>query len=501
MPHAHPRFAHDPSGFPPQQRYGPGPGPGPVPYGRGGPSGYGHHVGDVYGNTSLLARQGAFAGRPGPPLAPGMYPGQGPVAYEGPYAGPPMEDRGVMMLPQMGMNGPGVYFQGRQGPPPEVLSRYPHGSAGAGPRLPANGSRGMRDHAELAVPEGEQQELGMYKDNRAGVGQDSSGSRRLGGGVYESMRPGSQGGNMGQQHVVRDWGASANEEPMDFSKPVFEEDLSPGLKKESVSVSLKAHPAKPEDGAASTVGPVRTHQQAAQSRPSASEHMSHAAAATTDVEGAGTVSVVPVPPVEVAAVIPDEKIKGMKRSSTRTHQQVVQSRPSVAEHASHAAAVGPEGGPVATPDVEGGVSVVPVTSVDIAAVKPEEKIKGTKRSGTTTRHGASGEPGSTLDAVASNVGVASSKDHAIKEEAPHKARTAHDAEKEWRPKATSAESKVDAPYGTRMLPDEASGGAACLSGLAPEAPLSGAEKGEPDIDPSTAETYDYEAQVCGIFVH
>lgn len=275
------RFQPDP-GFMQQPRFGPAPGPGP--YGRSGgpgPGGYGRH-GEMYGNAAPFGRPGGPP-RPGPPMGPGMYQ-QGPGPYDN-YYGPPgpgygnMDEREMMML---GMNGPpGMYGNFPQGPPVEPFGgRYSHGGPGPGPgprHMP--NSMGMnRDRNDSMGYEGEgyrdgpkqhkdsvnfkdgagykdgfQKEGGAFKEGGRTSYQDHGESRR-GGHVMSSnltselqrpssselrrpsssepqrpssselQRPSSRGGHHGSH---RDWGAAASsDEPMDFSKPVFEEDIS-----------------------------------------------------------------------------------------------------------------------------------------------------------------------------------------------------------------------------------------------------------------------------------
>ncbi|KAG6556936.1 hypothetical protein Mapa_001351 [Marchantia paleacea] len=271
------RFQHDPSGFIHQQRYGPGPGPGP--YGRGGgPGGFGRH-GEMYGNAGPFARPGgAPPPRPVPPMGPGMY--QGPGPYEN-YYGPPgvpgpgygnMDEREMMMLGMVG-GPPGMYNGFPQGPH-EPFGRYPHGGPGPGPRhMQQNNSGMMRDRNEGMGYEGE-----GYRDNlkykessnfKEGGGFKDGGFGKEGGFPKERPeRPASAGEVRRVGHTMssgsgsslagtdmprplsarsshhgghRDWGAAASsDEPMDFSKPVFEEDVSsasPGLSKQSSSVS------------------------------------------------------------------------------------------------------------------------------------------------------------------------------------------------------------------------------------------------------------------------
>ncbi|KAL2610820.1 hypothetical protein R1flu_022512 [Riccia fluitans] len=267
------RFQHD--GFMHQQRYGPGPGPGV--YGRGGgpgPGGFGRH-GEMYGNAGHFARPGgAPPPRPGPPMGPGMY--QGPGPYDN-YYGPPgvpgpgygnMDEREMMML-GMGGGPPGMYGNFPQGPP-EPFGRFPHGGPGPGPRhMQQNNSGMMRDRNEGMGSEGEgYRENLKYKENpifkdgggfKDGHGKDtgytrerpaSAGEVRRGGHVMSSgsgsagtgskmPRPSSARGSDHGGHI--DWGAAASsDEPMDWTKPVFEEDVtsaSPGLSKQSSTVS------------------------------------------------------------------------------------------------------------------------------------------------------------------------------------------------------------------------------------------------------------------------
>jgi hypothetical protein len=257
------RFQPDPA-FMHQQRYGPGPGPGP--YGRNGgpgPGGYGRQ-GDMYGNAAPFGRPGVGPPRPGP-MGAGMYQG-GP--YDN-YYGPPgpgygnMDEREMMML---GMNGPpGMYGNYPPGPPVEGFGRYPHGGPGPGPRnMGMNRERsdsyegeGYRDGPKYKDNANFKDNAGYKEGARMSSYQESGDSRRAGHGMSSSLtselqrpstgdrpssretprpstgdlprpstgdRPSSRGGHHGTH---RDWGAAASsDEPMDFSKPVFEEDVS-----------------------------------------------------------------------------------------------------------------------------------------------------------------------------------------------------------------------------------------------------------------------------------
>lgn len=250
-------------GAPPGGQYGPPPGPGhyphegpgymhqarfglaPAPYGRGapGPGGFGHH-GDMYGNTGpLLLPSG-----PMHPLRPNMF--QGPVPYDGFY-GPPnyrgIEESERMM---MGMGG-GPPFGGypqHQGPPPhEAFGRFPHGGMNQGPRHPPNNKLRDRNeppgegyhesgsfHKEGNAKEGSGLKLGRgytaVSTGRPGLNHDND--IRRGGPVQSGIstdghRQAQRGVSSVHQVGHRDWGAAASsDEPMDFSKPVFEEEVT-----------------------------------------------------------------------------------------------------------------------------------------------------------------------------------------------------------------------------------------------------------------------------------
>ncbi|KAG0628632.1 hypothetical protein M758_1G041500 [Ceratodon purpureus] len=237
-------YPHEGPGFMHQPRFGPG----PAPFGRGapGPGGYGHH-GDMYGNAGPLLRPAG----PMHPMRPNMF--QGPVPYDGFY-GPPgpgyqgMEDPERMM---MGMGG-GPYggFPQHRGPPPEAFGRFPHGGMNQGPRHPPNSGLRERER-ERGEPvregfhEGENyQKEGSegpgHKDGRGynerysggpGPGPEGGDNRR--GGLHRAAPgggdghgQGQRGGSSGHHGGHRDWGAAASsDEPMDFSKPVFEEEV------------------------------------------------------------------------------------------------------------------------------------------------------------------------------------------------------------------------------------------------------------------------------------
>jgi hypothetical protein len=225
-------FPHDGPGFMHQPRFGLG----PAPYGRGvpGPGGYGHH-GDMYSNAGPLLRPAG----PMHPLRPNMY--QGPGPYDGFY-GPPnyqgMEESERMMLGMGG--GPYGGYPQHRGPPPEAFGRYPHGGMNQGPRHPLNNN--VRDRND-SVGEGYHEGPNFHKEgpgHKEGRGyserftggpapnQDTGDNRR--GAAIQSANPGTdshrqshRGGSSGHHVGHRDWGAS--DEPMDFSKPVFEEEI------------------------------------------------------------------------------------------------------------------------------------------------------------------------------------------------------------------------------------------------------------------------------------
>ncbi|KAL3682019.1 hypothetical protein R1sor_000041 [Riccia sorocarpa] len=288
------RFQHE--GFMHQQRYGPAPGPGP--YGRGGgpgPGGFTRH-GEMYGNAGPYARPGgAPPPRPGPPMGPGMY--QGPGPYDN-YYGPPgvpgpgygnMDEREMMML-GMGGGPPGMYNNFPQGPP-EPFGRFPHGGPGPGPRhMQQNNSGMMRDRNEGMGYEGEGfreslkykegpnfKESGGFKD---GYSKDSGYTRERPASAGEVRREGhstssgsGSGSKMprpssarGRDHGGhRDWAAAAsNDEPMDWTKRPFEEDVtsaSPGLSKQSSTVSRSGNDVLPagDDVRTSDQGTRRDH--------------------------------------------------------------------------------------------------------------------------------------------------------------------------------------------------------------------------------------------------
>ncbi|XP_073389918.1 uncharacterized protein [Physcomitrium patens] len=229
-PHEGPGFMHGP-------RFGSGPGG----FGRGapGPGGYGHH-GDMYGHSGPLLRPAG----PMHPMRPNMF--QGPIPYDGFY-GPPgpgyqnMEDPERMMMGMGGGPGPYGGYGPHRGPPPEAFGRFGHGGMNQGPRHHREGN--LRERGEV-VGEGyhesqnyhkESGEGRGHKDGRAygerfnggsGDGQEGGDNRRgglhrgapSGGDVYGQTQRGASGGH-------RDWGAVASsDEPMDFSKPVFEEE-------------------------------------------------------------------------------------------------------------------------------------------------------------------------------------------------------------------------------------------------------------------------------------
>lgn len=178
---------------------------------------------------------------------------QGPVPYEGFY-GPPgpgyqgMEDPERMMMGMGGGPGPYGGYLPHRGPPPEAFGRFGHGGMKQqGPRHSREGN--LRERGE-AVGEGyhegpnyhkEGGEGGGHKDGRGyeerfnggvggghEVGDNRRGGMIRGGGGGVDVRGHAQGSASGVHHGGqghRDWGAAASsDEPMDFTKPVFEEE-------------------------------------------------------------------------------------------------------------------------------------------------------------------------------------------------------------------------------------------------------------------------------------
>ena len=151
----------------------------------------------------------------------------------------------------MGMGG-GPYggFPQHRGPPPEAFGRFPHGGMNQGPRHPPNSNLRERERERSEPGEGyhegqnyhkEGSEGPGHKDGRGynerysgGAGPGQEGDNRRGGlhraapsgGDGHGQGQGQRGSSSGHHGGHRDWGAAASsDEPMDFSKPVFEEEV------------------------------------------------------------------------------------------------------------------------------------------------------------------------------------------------------------------------------------------------------------------------------------
>ncbi|CAK9201857.1 unnamed protein product [Sphagnum troendelagicum] len=231
-------FPHDGAGSMHQPHFGPG----SAPYGpsRPGPGGFGR-PGDMYANGPLM--------RPGAPMRPNnMFPGPGPYdAYYGHPGYTNMEDQQRMMS---GMGGPGP--AGHAGFPfhhgPSFEAYYPRGGMLQGPRhMPPHNFRDRNEGVGEGYNEGPSRSRGMKieggqtKDGRGDnevsrerilPSQDTgeshtSGSRLVTNAGGENYRHAQRPLSGGHHPSHRDWGAVAsNDEPMDFSKPVFEEEVS-----------------------------------------------------------------------------------------------------------------------------------------------------------------------------------------------------------------------------------------------------------------------------------
>lgn len=231
-------YAHEGPGFMHQGRFGPG----PAGFGRGapGPGGYGH-PGEMYGNSGPLLRPGG----PMHGMRPNMFPG--PVPYEGFYGPPPGAGYQGMEDPERMMMGPYGGFAQHRGPPPDAFGRFPHGGMNQGPRHPPSGGVRERERGESVGgdgyhdapsfhkegPDGAGPKEGrVYGDRHGGGGPEGVENRRFalhrggGGGGADVHGQGPRGGSSVPPGGHRDWGAAASsDEPMDFSKPVFEEEV------------------------------------------------------------------------------------------------------------------------------------------------------------------------------------------------------------------------------------------------------------------------------------
>eukprot|EP01018_Ginkgo_biloba_P014485 Gb_16752 [translate_table: standard] len=234
------RFPFNPTGYMRPFEFG------PVPYAQGpsGPAGYTRH-GEMYG--PFMAPPAIVPGRPGIPMGHSMYPSQLP--YDG-YYGPPgvagaryggVDERDIAMM-RMG-GGPGVYgsFPHNQGRHPDV-ARFRHGGPGSGPRPASFHSAMSREHndpssyngvacegAEKAFPKHSDGWLPKDADisrdsNHPFLSPDSNLQRNS---VVPASNPQNESSNtQGASTGHRDWGAAeSSDEPMDFSKPVFDEEV------------------------------------------------------------------------------------------------------------------------------------------------------------------------------------------------------------------------------------------------------------------------------------
>ncbi|KAJ7565839.1 hypothetical protein O6H91_02G076900 [Diphasiastrum complanatum] len=252
------RFPYDSAGFMHHQRFGPG----PIPPLRGGPAGYDRH-GDGFRNVFSMRPTAMMPERPGPAFGPGVY--TGPMPYEsfGVYSGISgpgyrnMDEREMMV--GMG-NRPGFYggFPHRPGPA-EPFNLYRPG-IGFGPHQSHNHPGMAREVVEMIGYEGESRHEGrinevtgfrqnddlkdggnrVYRAHAGPAGKsDSEGNTwKRGRSVAndigsEAQRHSFQGIPERPLHGHQDWGAAAFvDEPMDFSKPVFEDDTVFEIKKE-----------------------------------------------------------------------------------------------------------------------------------------------------------------------------------------------------------------------------------------------------------------------------
>ncbi|CAK9868762.1 unnamed protein product [Sphagnum jensenii] len=243
-------FPHDGAGSMHQPRFGLGSGP----YGPShpGPSGFGR-PGDMYPNGPLL--------RTGVPMRPNnMFPGPGPYdAYYGHPGYANMEEQQRMMS---GMGGPGPAGHGgypfHHGPPFENF--YPRGGMSQGPRqMPPHNFRDRNEGVGEGYNEGLSRGKGLKsegvhtKDGRGDnevfgerilpsqeTGESHPGGSRLitstGGENFQQAPRPSSGGHHSSH---RDWGqAVSSDEPMDFSKPVFEEEIQAGSPRKQQSPGI-----------------------------------------------------------------------------------------------------------------------------------------------------------------------------------------------------------------------------------------------------------------------
>lgn len=237
-----------------------------------------------------------------------------------------MEDPERMM---MGMGG-GPYAGGFQhrGPMPEAFGRYPHGGMNQGPRHPLGSN--MRERGELAGGDGYHEGQGYHKEGSEGLGhkegrayserhsggpgggQDGGENRRgglhrgaLGGGDVHGQGP--RGGISGHHGGHRDWGAAASsDEPMDFSKPVFEEEVvsapsnssrkqspAPGQKDETSTEEVKREDVRPEVNTEKSVVEMETVKDEEKKVVVAGKSVAVVGGISDGVAGARTVEVMP----------------------------------------------------------------------------------------------------------------------------------------------------------------------------------------------------------------
>jgi hypothetical protein len=543
-------------------------GPGPAPFGRGapGPGGYGHH-GDMYGNAGPLLRPAG----PMHPMRPNMF--QGPVPYDGFY-GPPgpgyqgMEDPERMM---MGMGG-GPYggFPQHRGPPPEAFGRFPHGGMNQGPRHPPNSNLRERERERSEPGEGyhegqnyhkEGSEGPGHKDGRGynerysgGAGPGQEGDNRRGGlhraapsgGDGHGQGQGQRGSSSGHHGGHRDWGAAASsDEPMDFSKPVFEEEVvsaspdgsgkqspSPGQRDEVSVEEVKREDVKADANSEKSVVEVETVKDeekkvvvASKSDPVAPQRGAEVSSTPTSRSKGGDVAegkeqaerkMQNVVDKEVVAKIvtkdgPGKWERGSKRADGHTREVIgpaASGAPTASlrsgQYSTKSSILGNAPRNVA-PDVAAAPQILQHPSQEKASAvsgppAPEAEVPKAVEKGRILRRPESPkvESGSSETGSGGVPEVSATQTSAVHEGSgkeglkPKGKASSHDGEKEWRPKVPVAEASPRASVGA----------AAQVSKAAAVPATSGAETSEENnADPETGAkpgSYDYDAQVVDL---
>ncbi|KAJ7547785.1 hypothetical protein O6H91_08G104500 [Diphasiastrum complanatum] len=247
------RFPYDSARFMPHQQFRPG----PMPPLHGGPTGFDQH-GDRFRSVPFM-RPPIMPERPGPPFGPGFYPG--PMPYEGYGASSGVSGSGYVNIDERDMmmvgigSRPGFHgaFPHRQGPA-EPFGLYrpgirfdPHQTSHPG--IAREGVAIMEYDGESQHEQLTNKVLGFKENDYLKDGGNRMHARQPGIIELEGnswKKEGRSGANaVGSQvqrhsfqgipesssHGHQDWGAA--DEPMDFSRPVFEDAAASEWKKES----------------------------------------------------------------------------------------------------------------------------------------------------------------------------------------------------------------------------------------------------------------------------